>query len=220
MIDLTVTKRRLQGWSNLLSAGHKAAGLVWYADAKVFAQEVAKEYGLDLDRVVGVLAVLSVQNRWDQNKVDTENLIRAFAEGIDLSTVSVATYSGQKHKAIAILRAAEGADISLLIGTKYAPKTRAFYDNILHPEGSPLVTLDRWIFRGLGLEAMTVGGGNRMIALYRALSLLFVEEARALGLRPCQYQAAVWVCIQSTALAEGWEGSRPSTGVVEEAAPF
>lgn len=223
MLDLKTTRKRLKGWSNLLTAAHLAAGRVWYSDAKVFAEEVAKAYGLPLAKVVGVLTVLSVQNRWDQNKADTENLCRALSEGLDLEAVSVATYSGQKDKAIAILRAPAFADVSLMIGTKYAPKTRAFYANILHPDGSPDVTIDRWILRGLGLEA-AASGGNNFRLIYRRLELLFVQEAAALGLRPCQLQAAVWCCIQCTALAEGWEGTRPGTGLVDEdakdAAPF
>lgn len=220
MLDLRTTKKRLKGWSRLLSAAHLAAGRTWYSDAKVFAEEVAKAYGLPLAKVVGVLAVLSVQNRWDQNKVDTENLCRALSEGLDLEDVSVATYAGQKDKAIAILRADHFADVFLLIGTKYAPKTRAFYANILHPDGSPDVTIDRWILRGLGLESVA-SGGNNFRGVYKRLELLFVQEAAALGLRPCQFQAAVWCCIQSTAASEGWEGCRPGTGLVDEdAAPF
>ena len=189
----------------------------------MFCQEVGTAYGLPVDRVVGILACLSVQNRWDVNKRNCEALCRAWSEGIDPETITVATYTDQKYKAIAILTAPADADISKLIGTKYAPKTRAFYSNILDPEHSLRVTLDRWIFRGLGLEQFTHGGGNRMIALYRNVEFLVCQAATKTDLRPCELQAAIWICIQETAQAEEWEGSRPAAGLAteeEEPAPF
>jgi hypothetical protein len=212
--DMLVTKKRLRSWIGLLTADHLARGKVWYHNAHVFAQTVASRYGLPVQKVIGILAVLSVQNRWDLNKRDAESLIRAAYEGRDPADVSVGTYAIQKRKAIDILRAPADAIIGEMIGTKYAPKTIAFFANILDPSGTADVTVDRWILRGLGLENVG-GGGNGYIALYRRVESLFKDEAKRLGLRPCQLQAAVWVCIQETADAEQWEGSRPYSGLAE-----
>jgi hypothetical protein len=212
MMNLTTTRKKLNGWALLLSARHKSIGRSWYRDARLFAEELARTYGPDLsiEKCVGVIACLSPQNRWDANKRDAEDLISAWHQGLPPEDVSVATYDGQKRKAIAILRSPKGTDPRSMIGTKYAPKTQAFYDNILRPETSYRVTIDRWIFRGLGLDLFSSGGGNRYVAVYRHLEELFRQVALAEGLQPCELQAAIWVLIQETADAEEWDGSRPT----------
>ena len=218
-MNLDITRKKLQGWIKLLSADDRARGRQWYKDAHCFAEEVSKTYSVPLDRVIGVLAVLSVQNRWDVNKRDCEAFCRAHAEGLDLADVTCTTYDSQKAKAIAILQGA--IDPAAAIGTKYAPKTRAFYDNILSPGTSYRVTIDRWILRGLELEKLWKGGaGNSYVALYRNLEELFRQTALKENLRPCELQAMVWCAIQRIADAEQWEGSRPGTGLAEEPAPF
>jgi hypothetical protein len=215
-MDMSITRRRLCAWSGLLTADHMARGKTWYANAHAFAEAVSAKYSVPLDRVVGVLACLSVQNRWDTNRRDCETLIRANRDGIDIALVSVGTYPIQKAKAIAILHSVADAQIADMIAGHYGPKTKAFYDNILSPSTSIRVTIDRWILRGLDLEA--VRGGNGYVALYRHLEGLFREEANRQGMRPCEYQAAVWCCVQSVADAESWDGVQPGTGLppVEE----
>jgi hypothetical protein len=217
-MNLNITKRRIHAWADLCTAGQWAQGKTWYHDAHVFAVELSQTYGIPLERVVGVLAVLSVQNRWDSNKRDTEAFCRAHAEHLPWPTVG--TYTSQKRKAIDILTAEAGSiPTEELIGTRYAPKTRAFYDNILKPTTSYRVTIDRWILRGLGLEFTGGGGGNQYVKLYRDLEELFRLEAADRRVRPCELQAAVWCCIQQTAKAEEWDGARPGTGLAEPA-PF
>jgi len=200
--DMTITRKRLSAWCDLLTAEQIAWGKTWYPRAHAFAEELSEKYNIPLDRVVGVIACLSVQCRWDVNQRNAEALCRAFSEEIDLESVTVATYGAQKDKAIAILHAGFDADIHTMIGTKYACKTSAFYCNILHPDGS-FVTIDRWIFRGLDLEDVC-SGGNRYVALYRRLVKIFQEEAARRKMCPCELQAAVWCCIQQTADRESW----------------
>lgn len=219
-MNLDITRRKLQGWIKLLSARHIAKGKTWYSDAHCFAEEVAKQYSLPVEKVIGVLAVLSVSNRWDLNKRNCEAFCRAHHEGLDLADIPCATYDSQKAKAIEILTG--NALTADLIGTKYAPKTRAFYDNILNPGTSYRVTIDRWILRGLDLDQFGSRGGNRYVALYRGLEELFRQAALKVGLRPCELQAAIWCLIQETASIEKWDGSRPGTGLetAEEDLPF
>lgn len=221
-MNLTTTKKRLNGWINLLTADHIARGRVWYSNAHTFAQELADTYNIPLDRVVGVLACLSVNNRWDVNKRNAEDLCRAFSEGLPLEDVSVTTYPEQKAKALAILRLEAETDIPAIIGKRTAAKTKAFYDNILYPKTSFRVTIDRWITRGLGLEGTISVRGNSWPKTCNAIEELFRQAALVTDLRPCELQAAMWCCIQETAAAEKWEGSRPGTGLppAEEEVPF
>ena len=102
MNKLQHSRKRLDGWINLLTADHLARGKVWYHDARIFAQTVADKYDIDLDRVIGVLACLSVGNRWDVNKRDCEAFCKAHAEGIDLRSIKVGIYPIQKIAAIIV----------------------------------------------------------------------------------------------------------------------
>ena len=210
------TRKRLRAWIDLLEARHLAFGRAWYRNAHAFALELSKKYAIPLDRTVGVLSVLSVQNRWDNNQRDCEAFLRAHVEDWDLALTKVGTYAIQKKKAIAILQAPEGATIAEMIGTKYAPKTRAFYQNILMPDMSRAVTIDRWMLRGLGFDESQNSGGNQYVSLYRKLVALMQDEADRIGLCPHELQAALWSCIQETAKAEDWNGARPGTGLPEE----
>lgn len=207
----------LPAWSKRLSPAHIRAGQSWYHNAHAFARAVASKYDIPLDRVCGVIACLSVQNRWEQNKIDTENLCRTYQEGAPFDQMTVGTYKLQKDKAIAILTTEEdNPDIPTMVGTKYACKTRAFYDNILRPDESTEVTLDRWLFRALGLERYLEGGGNRYVALYRKLVKAFREEADRMDMLPSVLQAAIWHCVQSVADVEDWAGTRPGSGLILE----
>jgi hypothetical protein len=159
------------------------------------------------------------------NKRDAENLCRAAYDGLDLDGVTVATYDGQRRKAIAILKADHNADIRNMVATRYGPKTQSFYSNILEPDRSYRVTLDRWMFRGLDLEQFVGSAGNRYVCLYRKLEELFRQEAIRVGLAPCQLQAAIWLCVRHVAEIESWDGSRPSANKVyketgDSVAPF
>jgi hypothetical protein len=196
-MNLQITRTKLNAWIDLASADQIARGKTWYIDAHAFAQTVADTYHLPIEKVVGVISCLSVGNRWEVNKRDAETLCRGYAEGWDLTGITVASYSNQKAKAIAILQAADGVDIPPLVASRYGPKTLAFYDNILKPHTSYRVTLDRWIGRALGLEHLFGNGGaNRYVAAYRHLEELFRQVAIERHLRACELQAIVWLTVQ------------------------
>ena len=198
---MNTTRNRINAWADLRTADHVATGKTWYRTAHEFARTVSDRYDIHIARVVGVLSVLSVQNRWEVNKRDCEAMCRAHADGEDLEQVTVATYPSQKGKAIAILTT--GCDIRETIGTKWAGKTRAFYANILNPYDPGPVTIDRWILRGLDF--------NRTI--YPALYNRIADDIRAIaderGMLPHELQAAIWVCIQDVARLADWDDSRP-----------
>ena len=214
-MDLKTMRRKLRHYVGLLEPRHIAAGRAWYANAHTFCEELARAHGLRLEQVVAVLAITSVNNRWEVNKRNTEDVCAVWAskgsEG--LMGVSVATYASQRDKLEPVLSAGPDVDLLPLIAGRYGPKTRCFYDNLVHPGTSYRVTCDVWILRAFGLSAQ---GGNRYVALYRDLEEAFRLEAQAVNLRPCELQAAVWCLIQEIASVESWEGTRPGSGIVPE----
>ena len=102
-------------------------GATFYSQAQTISAEIAADCSLSLATVAGVVAALSPNNRWERNIVDARRLCSAYvAGGADhAATIKVATFNGNKRKAIAILA---GADpLSVLGGLK----VRAFYSAIM-----------------------------------------------------------------------------------------
>jgi hypothetical protein len=54
-------------------------GKVWYKEAQDFVIYLSKKYNVDPFRISGANAYLSINNRWERNKVDTEATVKAFA---------------------------------------------------------------------------------------------------------------------------------------------
>lgn len=105
---------------NMATPDEKRDGIVWYAEAQKTARLVAEEYEVPLHIVVGVIAALSPNNKWDRNVVNAEELIVAFLNGDDMDSVKVSTYHAMKRKAWAILQEMPDRDgvIAMLNGQK------------------------------------------------------------------------------------------------------
>jgi hypothetical protein len=103
------------------------AGSQWYENAKQASLIMADRHNVELEAVVGIIAALSPNNRWERNLADADSLIQAYiAGGITLvNETKVATYNTNKRKALNILEGCKPLDI--LGGLK----VRAFYNCIL-----------------------------------------------------------------------------------------
>ena len=94
---------------NILATFHKANpdilidGIDWYERAKKSCKIIAKDTGLNIRIVVGVVASLSPNNKWNKNVIDAQNLCLTFVNGGDLDQVKVSTYGAMKRKALNIL---------------------------------------------------------------------------------------------------------------------
>lgn len=105
---------------NMATPQEKKDGIVWYAEAQKCARLVSEEYQVPLHIVVGVIAALSPNNKWDRNVTNAEELIVAFLNGDDMDSVRVSTYHTMKRKAWSILEAMPSRDEveSILNGQK------------------------------------------------------------------------------------------------------
>lgn len=197
-LDLTDVRKRLRAWYDLFSVRHIADGRAWYSAAREFARALADKYNLPMPAVVGVIACLSPQCPWEINKRDAERLIHAHSLGIEID--GLGTYPTQIDKAYAILNAdadirADEYQVSCLVGGKYAPKTRAFYWNILRPDDPRHVTIDRWVLRAL-LDLDVIRGGNKYAKWYATLEKTIIAYAASVGISPCVFQATLWHCVK------------------------
>lgn len=115
----------------------------WYNEAHVYCLLLSQKYNVSMLKVVGILAALSPNNKWERNIIDVESFLINPSD-----TVRVATYNANKRKAILIYNSNDSEIESILKGMK----TTSFYKNILNPEETNEVTVDLWMYRMINLK--------------------------------------------------------------------
>lgn len=198
------------------TASERRKGIAWYADAYHDAAKIARLYGLSVELVIKVAAVLSPQMNWDNNMPAAEAVIRYYVAGgyvpshelwtgfggelplgpsknHDLGVSSDAmfdhpctAYRANQIKALWLL---QGVDESIVIG---GPKVAAFIDNILYYATSQNVTVDSHAIQAWfgKMDAGTYSVPDRAYDLIRAD---YVKAAEVVGITPLQFQAIVWL---------------------------
>ena len=111
-------------------------GISWYYVAQELAGEIARRNRVSIECAVGVIAVLSPNNKWRRNLVDAENCLKTVAAGGWDSDFKASTYGQNKLKAWWIASGKLPKDI--LGGNK----VKSFYANILNPSDPHTVTVD------------------------------------------------------------------------------
>jgi membrane-bound lytic murein transglycosylase B len=165
-------------------------GIEWYARALREAQSISRKLGVPVSTVVGVMAALSPNNRWERNKVDAFNMCSAYVKGLYVGDFKVSTYFKMKVKAWSILE--DGlTDDDAILARLNGQKIRSFYSNIM---GLDEVTVDGHalnIARGyrVGLTDDSTTIGKRM---YRDLQGAYVRAAKRAGVKPHEIQAITW----------------------------
>lgn len=172
-----------------------ANGVKWYADAQAEALTIAKDFELPLHVVVGVMAALSPNNKWERNVTNTRDLVGAYMNGEDIDSVKVSTYHTMKRKAWTILEAMPSHEDVLMILN--GQKIQSFYSNIM---GEDTCTVDGHAYNiahgvRLGLTSGQITIGKK---LYRELQQAYVEAGamvRVNGrkLKAFEIQAITWV---------------------------
>jgi hypothetical protein len=126
----------------------RETGLNWYSDTRAFCNMLAARYGVTPAVAVAVISALSPLNQWSRNKIDAENVLRAYTENekragtrayLDIeelaATVKACTFGRNKMRAFQII---DEQDPSIVQTSR---KTRAFHDNILNADSTE-VTID------------------------------------------------------------------------------
>lgn len=151
-------------------------GYHWYAKAYQIAESISLEFQLPLFKVVGVMAALSPNNKWERNIKDT----KLFLDSPRLET-KVCTFKGQRLKALQILVAHSELQVEQILNGR---KTISFFNNILHFNNNKVVTVDLWMFR---IAELPTSKPN-----YEMISKAVKSVAAKNNLLPHQLQAIVW----------------------------
>ena len=167
-----------------------ANGVEWYDRAKRMAAWIAKETGIQEATVIGVMAALSPNNRWERNCKDALSMCQAWINGDSLDDFKVSCYNAMKQKAWSILQDDLQDDASILTRLNWQ-KIRSFYSNI---RGLDEVTIDGHalnIARGKR-EGLTSDKTNMGKKQYRELQAAYVTAAKRIKVKPSELQAITW----------------------------
>jgi hypothetical protein len=164
-------------------------GMQWYSRAHTIARGLSQRYGYPVPVCSAVIAVLSPRNKWEQNVIDANHLIREHVFGV------VGARYGAFHKnvckALSILRAYDvGAPWDeYLCGLK----VRAFAETITNPDvNHRMAVIDK--------HAINVACGRHLPQLsglttsqYGYISAAYSEAAEYLRLKTHETQAITWI---------------------------
>lgn len=160
-------------------------GARWYADALQVCSAVSQATGLPLATVAGVTAALSPNNRWARNQADAAAICRAFSAGTlaDAAQIKVATFNGNKQKALRILSGESPLDV--LGGLK----VRAFYSCVM---GDDAVCIDGHAYAiWLGQYVPTTKTPKISPKLYASIAAAYRQAAETINaVTGCSYSAA------------------------------
>ena len=167
-----------------------ADGVEWYDRAKRMAAWIAKETGIPETTVIGAMAALSPNNRWERNCKDALTMCQAWINGDTTDDFKVSCYNTMKQKAWSILEDDLTTDDDILTRLN-GQKIRSFYSNI---RGLDEVTIDGHalnIARGKR-EGLTSDKTNMGKKQYRELQAAYVTAAKRVKVKPHELQAITW----------------------------
>ena len=167
-----------------------ANGYKWYDEAKTYCSIISGLSGVKLNTVIGVMAALSPNNKWERNIADCERMCWAWVKGDDLSDFKVSCYNTMKLKAWSILEDNLTSDDEILDRLN-GQKIRSFYSNI---RGLDEVTIDGHALNiALGVrQGLTTDKTNMSKKVYRQMQEVYVRAAKRVDIKPHVLQAITW----------------------------
>ena len=167
-----------------------ANGVEWYDRAKRYAETISKWTNTNLNTVIGVMAALSPNNKWERNVKDCERMVQAWKSGEDLSDFKVSCYNTMKLKAWSILDDNLTSDDDILTRLN-GQKIRSFYSNI---RGLNEVTIDGHALNiALGkVQGLTSGKTNMGKKTYIEMQKVYVRAAKRVDIPAHVLQAITW----------------------------
>ena len=167
-----------------------ANGVEWYSRAKRYSHAIADRTGLHVNTVIGVMAALSPNNKWERNVQDCQRMCNAWVIGDDLDDFKVSCYNTMKLKAWSILDENLTSDDDILDRLN-GQKIRSFYSNI---RGLDEVTIDGHALNiALGVrQGLTTDKTNMTKKTYKQMQEVYVRAAKRVDIKPHILQAITW----------------------------
>lgn len=173
------------------TAQEMARGTKWYSDAQDQAHAIAVQHDVPLRVVVGVIAALSPNNRWERNVKDASDLIAAFLRGDAADSCKPCTYTKMRDKAWSVLEQVPETDeavIKILNGQKIV----SFFRNIMGHDNCTIDGHAYNIARGKRVS-LTSDETNISKSVYLEMQAAYGRAAKRVGLKVYELQAVTWV---------------------------
>ena len=162
-------------------------GSNWYQEANNLAKEYSLKTGYSVLNIAGVIAALSPQTSWEQNKA-------FLARFIDKGMNSVTNTYANKLKAEKCLKASNSEEIQRILNGN---KTKAFFLNIAYPNVDNIATIDRHAM------AICIQFPDKVKAIehpvqltlsqYKFFESCYIEASNRLNILTSELQAVTWV---------------------------
>jgi hypothetical protein len=188
---MTTTVRNILKVFRLATDGEVHHGTTWYGVAQYEATNIAYAHGLPIRIVVGVIAALSPNNKWERNVSNAAEMIAVFLRGGTVEMCKPSTYLTMRDKAWSILEQMP-ADDAAVIKVLNGQKIISFFRNIM---GHDTCTVDGHAFniangKRIGLTEPEV---NITKGQYKELQDAYKRAGKLVGLKAFEIQAITWV---------------------------
>jgi hypothetical protein len=181
---------------NILSCYRQATdqdiehGLVWYAQAKATAQDMADRHGIPLHIAVGVIAALSPTNKWERNIADADQMCGVFMSGGYVDDTTPCTYKNMRDKAWSILETMP-SDADGVASILQGPKITDFFWCIM---GEDTCVIDGHAWCIAHKDRRTMQNVPSISAkLRKQMQQAYSNAGSRYGMTAYQMQAATWV---------------------------
>lgn len=156
-------------------------GKTWYESAKSFSIYLSKKYNVPEIKTAGVIAALSPQKAWDQNKILAESFIETNG-------------NSKGHVGVQLIKAKIVLKQPLLqeevCNTLGGLKTINFFKNIYNPECKEAVTIDRHHLNVCYAEDLR-SCTDKQYEFLKKNTIIFANKVNMI---PSELQATLWVC--------------------------
>lgn len=182
---------RLKYYYSLSTNEEVKEGLIWYKKAHTFAALLAEKYNIPLIQVCGIIAALSPQVTWDQNRKLTIDFLN---NGWVNNTTKLRNY-----KCLAILETTDENNIlEILSPSAKFLKSRKFFINIYDYRRANDVTIDRHAIAAAiqpHTQTAAISEAGRQISTnqYKFIESAFLRTAEIIGVKPHELQAVTWL---------------------------
>jgi hypothetical protein len=154
-------------------------GKYWYQSAHLFARDTGETYGTDLIKTCGIIAALSAQKSWNENK----RIARTFLQ--EGKSYHTGLQTGKAREILA-LRGDPVFFKAAIVEILKGPKTSAFFQNIYEPLNPEPVCLDRH------MAGLFLGKENLSLKEYPRLAEEIRTAAKSEGMIACELQGVLW----------------------------
>jgi len=160
-------------------------GKMWYPTAHDYTFELACEFMLTHNQIIGITSALSPRCEWELNKRRVKQY---------LLHGSVGATEPMLDKIKRILSTEDGKRIVEILN---GPKTQNFYWNIKYPNNENYVTIDTHAIRAAILDLERKTDGRLSIKEYNQFSSVYKNVAKKVNLLPSELQAIVWLQVKN-----------------------